>query len=747
MTRIASRSSRLRTLFYGTAIAGTLFGVASAVAQDTSGVETVTVTARRRSEDIEKVPAQVTAFTVADINAKGIETPKDFLNSVPNVSFVPTQNAGTSFIVIRGISQARNSEPSAAIVVDGVPMTQPAEFNQELLDIQQIEVVKGPQGALYGRDAIGGAILITTRQPTDTWEGEATAGYDNGPGYKVQGSVSGPITDTLKIRVAGSYLDTDGRLRNEDTVDPSAKRDADPVKDFNGRVNLLWTPSSNFTADLRFSTDLLNTQGLYYIVPPFGTKQFNDPDFTGQPINLNNSGVDDRKIYDGALKLNWDVGGGNIQSITGYSTVWEILTGDGYTFDPFGHSKIFFDFSQSQFLTAKTFSQELRYTSAADSRFRYIVGAEVFDTSRFISTGNMYDVNDTGPQPIYRTPNAPVFMQNGQISFLADSQHQFAWAGYIDTSTDITDKLELSLNLRYDNDHRRNTTDTPQVFLNMAGIPGAPGDQRARTWSAFQPQAILKYQWTDDFSTYADYSRGFRSGGFNQTGVAQAATTAGFDNVGDEFGAEIASTWEAGFKSRWFDDRLLLNGSVYRTMDHNDYYFVFLASNSTQNLGNIDQVRFQGFDLDATGKIDENWSLNAGFGLTDSNIRKFPGASSALVVGSKAPLVSDYTADVGIQYDHNAWNGWNFQARLDYNLIGPTTFVIPVPAAGEPVPQHRNPVDLFDLRTSLISDGGTQITLWSKNLFDKKYNTEYSTGGFIFKAEPRTWGISLTQHF
>jgi iron complex outermembrane receptor protein len=258
---------------------------------------------------------------------------------------------------------------------------------------------------------------------------------------------------------------------------------------------------------------------------------------------------------------------------------------------------------------------------------------------------------------------------------------------------------------------------------------------------------ILKYQWTDDLSVYGDFSRGFRSGGFNQTGVATAAAAAGFDNVGDQFDGETANTWEAGFKSRWFDDRLLVNGSIYRTMDHNDYYFVFLASNSTQNLGNIKEVRFQGFDLDATAKLDDNWLINAGFGLTDSNIRKFPGPSSALVVGSKAPLVSDYTANIGLQYDHPAWGGWNFEARADYMLTGPTTFVIPVPAAGEPVPQERNPVGLVNLRGSLISDTNWQVTLWSKNLFNKKYNTEYSTGGFIFKAEPRTWGVELSKKF
>jgi iron complex outermembrane receptor protein len=138
--------------------------------------ETIVVTARQRSEELQDVPAQVTAFNAAAIEDRGIERPADFIASVPNVTFVETQNAGTSFLVIRGISQARNSEPSAAIVVDGVPMTQPAQFNQEMIDIQQIEVLKGPQGALYGRKALGGAILNTTRHPSEVVECSVMAG-------------------------------------------------------------------------------------------------------------------------------------------------------------------------------------------------------------------------------------------------------------------------------------------------------------------------------------------------------------------------------------------------------------------------------------------------------------------------------------------------------------------------------------------------------------------------------------------
>src|SRR4030095_13745521 len=142
----------------------------------------------------------------ADIQAAGIERPQDFIDLTPNMTMVQTQNQGTSFVTVRGISQARNSEPSVAVLIDGVAMANPSQFNQELIDIESIQVLKGPQGGIYGRNAIGGAILINSKQPTDEFEGKISAGYDSGPGYKVSGTLSGPVSDTLRYRVTASYL-------------------------------------------------------------------------------------------------------------------------------------------------------------------------------------------------------------------------------------------------------------------------------------------------------------------------------------------------------------------------------------------------------------------------------------------------------------------------------------------------------------------------------------------------------------
>ena len=149
--------------------------IAAPAPAQTSDLTEIVVTARKRDESLQNVPVTVDAFTEQTIKSAGIESPRDFVAMVPNMTLVEVQNVGNSFITIRGISQARNSEPSVAVLVDGVLETNPYEFDQELTDIKQIEVLKGPQGALYGRNAIGGAIIIHTADPSDHFEGEGKA--------------------------------------------------------------------------------------------------------------------------------------------------------------------------------------------------------------------------------------------------------------------------------------------------------------------------------------------------------------------------------------------------------------------------------------------------------------------------------------------------------------------------------------------------------------------------------------------
>ncbi len=278
------------------------------------------------------------AFTAQQIKAAGIEDPRDFVALVPNMTMVEVQNVGNSFITIRGISQARNSEPSVAVLVDGVLETNPYEFNQELVDIKQIEVLKGPQGAVYGRDAIAGAIIINTEDPSDHFEVVPGRGVGNGVSEKAQVAVSGPIDDagTLRYRVSANFYNTNGFLENT-----FLDKKADPDEDYSGRMRLVWKPADEFSADLRFGYNQVNTTAYYYVIPradesnPFSSFSTapNANDVTS-PIQDQNLGSDHRFVSDVALKLDFNPGYGTFTSTTDYNQTREIDTGDAYDFRP-----------------------------------------------------------------------------------------------------------------------------------------------------------------------------------------------------------------------------------------------------------------------------------------------------------------------------------------------------------------------------------------------------------------------------
>ncbi len=706
-------------------------------AQVSDTLEEVVVTARKREETLHDVPVAVSAFSAAEIESAGIERPQDFIALTPNMTMVQTQNQGTSFITVRGISQARNSEPSVAVLIDGVALANPSQFNQELFDIEDIEVLKGPQGALYGRNAIGGAILIRTQEPTDELAGKLMVGYDSGPGYKVRGGLGGPVggSDTLKFMTSFSYFKTDGYIDNE-----YLHREADPFRDVSGRVKLLWSPTDAFKADLRLSYSQVNTQALYFNI----TDSVND---TSLPVRVNNAGVDERNLWGASLKLDIDTSIGTLTSISSYDHVDELLTGDQFNFLPIPESVLFAFFgadqAQHQYLDVDAYSQELRLASSVTDRLRWIVGGYFIGTDRFISTGNVFDLG-TGVVPkVKRTP-LPIF--NPQFTFLADSQHNVAWAAFADVSYDITDRLEGDVSLRYDQDHRRNTTDTPTEFIPapLAGV-AFPGQVRAKTWDDLQPKATLRYRPNDAWNIYGGYSRGFRSGGFNQTGVGAA----GIPGINDLFDQETADTLELGVKAQFLERRVSAGANVYHTTAHGSYYFVFDPNTSTQNLGNLGKVEYRGAELEVAARAAEGLDLYLRLGFTDSDIKE--SSRAATDVGNQAPLVSKYTGNLGLQYRHPlAASGLSGVVRVDYQRIGPTYWY----------PDNytvRDPVNLVNLRVGIEKDHWS-LMAWAKNLFDETYNAEWSPGpqffpnpgetnNFVFKAMPRVWGVDFTYHF
>jgi iron complex outermembrane receptor protein len=717
-------------------------------------LEEVVVTARKREEALLDVPVTVDAFTQQTIQSAGIEAPRDFVALVPNMTLVEVQNVGNSFITIRGISQARNSEPSVAVLVDGVLEPNPYEFDQELNDVTSIQVLKGPQGALYGRNAIGGAIIINTADPSDHFEGAAKVGVGNGTSEKAQVAVGGPIDSagTLKYRASVNFYNTDGYLENT-----YLDHKADPYRDYSGRLRLLWRPSDQLTADLRFFGDHVETTAYYYVIPrsdeanPLTSLSTppNANDITS-PIQNNNLGTDTRDISDIALKLDYAVGPGTFTSITDWDHTKEIDTGDAFDFRPIKNSLVYFftggvpaavggpfDESQSQFIDVTTWSQELRFTSNKMGGFAWIAGAYFIHTERFISTDNIVDRGEGVPRVYYDPivdPTNPV-ATNTNVTFLADSQNNNAWAVFADATYDFSKQLELDVAIRYDEDQRENTTRTPTAFLPPVAVGAYTGEVRKETFDAPQPKFTLRYKPSDNLTFYGGWSRGFRSGGFNQTGVGAVAAASGHLGVHDIFQAEIADTWEIGMKSEFLDRRLAVNAALFDTTSTNGYFFYFDATTSTQNLGNLD-ARYKGGELELTA-VATNWlDLYASFGYTDGKITNM---EDPTVVGNRPPLLTKDTINAGFQVHQPLADGVNGVLRLDYQMIG-TTWWDPYNVTS------RDPVDLLDLRAGLEGERWS-VTAWSKNLTNKVYNAEFSAGGFLWRAPPRRYGLDFTFKF
>jgi len=730
-------------------------------------LEEVTVTARKRTESFQDVPITMTVFNEVEIESAGIERVGDFIALTPNATVVQVQSSGNTFISVRGISQNRNTEPSVAYIVDGVMLSQPSQFNQELFDIEQIEFLKGPQGALYGRNAIGGAITITTKQPTDELEGMFRTGIDDGFGYKVQGMLSGPVPglDDLKFRGSLSWYDTDGWIENT-----FLGEDSDPVQDLSGRLKLLWEPTDDFTADLRVSFSQFEGQGFNYRIAQTGTGPFAPfgPHNANLilPIRVNNAGINHKDLWGISLKLDFDTDYGTFTSITAYDDIDEINTGDSFDFLPIADSVFLAvgvpftcddqltggfivggtafpggcDLSQSQYFDIQTFAQEIRFTSPQEKRFRWGTGAYFIWTDRFVSTTNLIDIGQ-GVFPVFETPRTGAVSPSA--TFLSDSQDNFAWAVFGDVTLDVTDDFEVGLSLRYDHDKRENTTETPDAFLFFPiNTVTFNGEVREKTWSSMQPKLTLRYHVNDDHTIYSSVARGFRSGGFNQAGVG-ADVAAVADNIKGTFDEEVADTVELGMKSSWFDGRLASNIALFKTRAEGSYYFRFLVQSSTQNLGSLDEVEFEGFEIETAALVTDNLSINAALGMIHSDIRKNPTIAGENVVGNQVPGVSEYTVNLGAQYHqplNNIYPGLAGFIRTDYSIVGKTYW--------EPNNlTNRRPYDLLNLRFGLDYQDEMTLTFWSTNLLDEQYNAEYSAGGFVYRAQPRHLGVDFQLRF
>ncbi|MEM1019087.1 MAG: TonB-dependent receptor [Pseudomonadota bacterium] len=519
----------IKTLLASTSLISLTLGVplASAQDQDLDGLlEEITVTGTKRDTQLVDTPVAVQVFTELQIEKAGIQRPADYLNLTPNVTFIQSNHAGEAFVNIRGQASVRQSESAVAVVIDGVQLATQNEFNGDLFDIEQIEVLKGPQGALYGRNAAAGAIVVRTKAPSDDFEGKVLASYGNWDSMVFQGAVGGPIIEgKLRFRAAASLRDTEGPFENINTGE-----DVFRSNEKNGRIRLDWLVNEDLTVDLRANASHLNGGGIAFNAQVAGTTvggvPVAGPD-TGQtniPFVADVPGANTQDKWSISAKVDWEHEWGTFTSVTAFNSITDNYQAKNLPYGAFADlstsfvtealspgtgldvAAIFGDNTQKFRIANRAFTQELRLTSPSDQRLRWQVGFFFLNSDRNFTTeqginGRLPRDADGNLLPPYvsqitmdATPLPPLTRNligggsilptlgidgpdtsNGTLNFDRNDFGATNYAPFGNVEYDITEDLTILAAVRYDVEERDIVTETPDIANPFFGVaPGAP---------------------------------------------------------------------------------------------------------------------------------------------------------------------------------------------------------------------------------------------------------------------------------
>jgi len=765
------------------------------VAPETAEGEEIVVTGLKRDQSYIDAPVAVQVFNQKAIEEAGITSPSDFLNVTPNVTFIQSNFPGESFVNIRGQAAARRGESSVAFVIDGVQLPTQDGFNGDLFDLKQIEVLKGPQGTIYGRNAVAGAVVISTEDPTEELSGKAFASYGNWNSVKANLAIGGAlIPHTLYFRAAGSFVDTDGPFTNIVTGEKPRRSTQK-----SGRVRLDWVASDKLKFDLRASARRFTGGGVDFnaqiagsvvggvAVPRVDTNQVL-PFVTDVPGNY----YGDKK--DVSLKGTLDLGFAELTSVTAWAKNTDLIQGKNFPYADYLDSRnqfgpfalLFGDMTQKQRFANESFSQEFRLTSQNDSRLKWQVGVYYLnnkrrDTTEFGLNGRP-QLNPDGSvvPPLSLLPDGTLVrtLQGGGVIlpgygrihgvntvnptvnfddnlFRAENIAPFANAQY-----EITDNLTLSVAGRYDIEKRKITNIAPDVPNAVTGAPTrnlcvlATGMQQSEcrdkaTFKKFQPKVSLIYTLGRTGSLFVSYGEGFKSGGFNPIGTrAQLLLVPGTNPndifLQDVYGPEQTKAYEVGFKSQLFDRRLTFNGSVFQTDVTGAQQSEFFPTTGVQAISYIDKVRVRGFEFDFQARATDTLTLFGGYGYIDSKIREL--RSAPQFVGNRTQNTAKYNLVAGAQLVQPLSDMFTLLGRAEYTRQGSMWF-----DASNLPGSKRDPIDLVDARLGLEYDDRLTVSLWSKNLFDKQYNQDavplVAILQAVHRAQDRSFGVDVTMKF
>ena len=665
-------------------------------------IEEIIVTSRFRAENLSDVPDSITAFTAADIERHRIERINRVATLTPNLRFSDDQEVGVSTLVIRGVRQNRGTgQPPVSFRIDGVSATNNLLTTQELFDIENIVVLRGPQGALYGRNAIGGAILISTRQPTAEPEYDFRVSAAEGEDYRLAASASGPISDDkLLYRASLRLQDRKGQLKNA-YLD---NEEVDFKESVSFRGQLRYTPTGNLSIDLR--GQYLNqeggsgyfmpgSEGVLPLPPPNPPIFFGNPTYEIQSNRIGESFVDSSEL---SAKIDYDLGWGMLTSITSYT---DVDSGNDQDLD----QTLFEAIDIIVIDESQTFAQELRVVSDAESALRWVAGVHFFSQDRFRSLATTF----------LGTPVPPA-AQDLKLE-------NYAVFGHL--SYDLRDDLELTVAFRYD-------SETPEDLT----------QGRKKTFSELQPKVSLGYSFSDDLLGYVTIGKGFRAGGFNNLAPGS--------NFEPGFDKESLISYEAGLKGSAFGGRLR-GGVSFFHIDYTDQQYFLFDQTGTQANINVPKSKIDGGELELVAAPAESLQLNLGVGFTSSEISEYEDIAGVLVpasdiVGKNVPGAPVWTLNFGIQHSKPLTNSLDLVSRLDYEHRGKTYWTL----------DNVDTQDAYDLTNlSLALEGDKWSTrLFVNNLLDEEYIEWFFASRFIglpadiaWPSKPRQVGVEFSYRY
>ncbi len=810
MTRFDKHGVRTRlmlscSIIFSFVIGGTFVTPAlAAVSASSDAVETIVVTAEKRSQDIQKVGMSISAFSGEQLETANISSAAGLSGLVPSLSINQANNNRNSQIIIRNVGTSgtnAGTEPDVGVFIDGVYIPVAGPIYGELTDISTVEVLRGPQGTLYGRNTPVGAINITTRAPSQTTEGMIDLEYGNYNHMRVKGYFGGGITDTLAGRVSFWTDGNDGYMKNLYTgtrVDKSHQ--------YGARGRLRWTPDSDTTIDLigyysytaaennsGQQIDPLGVGGIVYGYKPAPTS------FAASPFVIAQKAADPGHPYvvPGKWQVNSATDAPDNTTTWGISleasrnipwldaTLVNILAYNSYLDDapnqgPGGLPLAITTNYQREFSRSTT--DEVRLVSNGKHFVDYVAGLYFFHNDLDYSATKTIL---SGANRVFPPAQGGGKLTPGDQSIIDYSQYTNAVAVYGQATVNVTDRLRGIGGLRYSYDHKGSSVGLAvsnvvsgvisPTFLAQNGTGAKQSGRitdRSLTWSL-----SAQYDLADDIMGYATMSSGFKDGGFN----SRSATALPYS-----FDPETSLNYEIGAKSAWFGHRLVLNVDVFRMLVHGYQQSTLLPTGVGFVINNAGNFRNQGVEMDLMAQPFEELSLNGTLSYVHS---KITGGADRLqcdktypVAGSNPPPSSGPYTDATKAYCN--FNGltlsnapklqWSVSARWEqqWRQSQYYWFLSGTVAARSSTYLYA----LLDSRSyqsgyALLSgqlgieteDGKWRVQVWGKNLTNKHYyitatpqtSAAYVSGGGTKPAngyigwpgDPRTFGINATYKF